>query len=372
MPFADELLGAPAVRNLAAVLARIAPDRPWAGVRRSARTLADLGLSDRARSVRDALLADAPDGYGNFQALIRAALPDGAFTGWMIWPVTEAVATLAAADPASAEFDDGLALLAELTPRLTSEFALRTFLAADLDRTLAAAEGWTAHPNEHVRRLASEGTRQRLPWARRVPALTARPEATIGVLDRLYQDNSEYVRRSVANHLNDLSRADAELAVRTATRWSASPRPGAPKETERLVRHALRTLIKQGDPGALALLGFSAPTGLLVTGPSLDGGPVVVGGELSFALSVANPGSQSVRVAIDYVVHYRKANAALAPKVFKLTTRTLAPGERIDVVRRHSFAPISTRRHYPGEHAVELQVNGTGFGRTEFQLVESA
>lgn len=288
----------------------------------------------------------------------------------MTWPVTEAVATLATAGPATpAQFDDGLALLAELTPRLTSEFALRTFLGADLDRTLAAAEGWTTHPDEHVRRLASEGTRQRLPWARRVPALTARPEATIAVLDQLYQDDSEYVRRSVANHLNDLSRADADLAVRTAARWSASPRPEAPKETARLVRHALRTLIKQGNPQALALLGFTAPTQLQVSGPSLDGGAVVVGGELSFALSVANPGPEPVRVAIDYVVHYRKANSSLAPRVFKLTTRTLAPGERIDVVRRHSFAPISTRRHYPGEHAVELQVNGTGFGRTEFQLV---
>jgi 3-methyladenine DNA glycosylase AlkC len=369
MPTADELLGARAVADLADVLALVAPDRSWATVRHSRTVLDGQGLSERARAVRDALLADGPAGYPEFEALIRAALEHEAFTGWLIWPVSEAVATLATASSEPDGFEAGLSLLAELTPRLTGEFALRTFLNADLDRTLAVVRGWTADPHEHVRRLASEGTRPRLPWARRVPALTVRPEATIPVLDGLYRDDSEYVRRSVANHLNDLSRADPDLAVRTALRWSDHPAADAPNETARLVRHALRTLIKQGDPGALELLGFAPPTGLVVHGPTLTGTTVQLGEALTFGLSVANPGEQSVRVAIDYVVHYRKANATLAPKVFKLTTKTLAPGETLELVRRQPFVPISTRRHYPGEHAIELQVNGASFGRAVFVLV---
>ena len=168
----------------------------------------------------------------------------------------------------------------------------------------------------------------------------------------------------MANHLNDLSRADPELAVRTAARWSAKPDANTP----RVVRHALRTLIKQADPGALALLGFHSPTELLVEGPSLAQTRVADGDAISFALAVTNSGAEAVRVAIDYVVHYRKANGSLAPKVFKLATRTLGPGERFDAVRRQSFAPVTTRRHYPGEHAIELQVNGVAYGRKGFEL----
>jgi 3-methyladenine DNA glycosylase AlkC len=389
MPTADELLGAREVAELADVLTAVAPDRSWSTVRQAGSALDGQALSDRARAVRDALLADGPAGYREFQALIRVALEDAAFTGWMIWPVSEAVATLATAateapleskpkskpkpvkrkSPEPAAFEAGLALLAELTPRLTGEFALRTFLNADLDRTLAVVRTWTSHPHEHVRRLASEGTRPRLPWAKRVPVLTARPEATIPVLDGLYRDACDYVRRSVANHLNDLSRADPALAVRTAKRWLAEPSPSAPKETAQLVRHSMRTLIKQGDPGALTLLGFAPPTGLLVEGPTLSATTVQLGDGLTFGLSIVNPTARSVRVSIDYVVHYRKANATLAPKVFKLTTRTLGPGETVDLVRRQPFVPISTRRHYPGEHAIELQVNGASFGRTTFLLV---
>jgi 3-methyladenine DNA glycosylase AlkC len=367
MPFADELIGAATVAGLAKRLSIAAPDRSWSAVRTSgkAKTLAGLGLSERARAIRDALLSDGPADYGEFEALIRTALRDPAFTGWMIWPVSEAVATLATQPGDRGQrFEAGLQLLSALTPELTGEFALRTFLIADLDRTLTVVKRWTTHPNEHVRRLASEGTRPRLPWARRVPELTAAPQKTVPVLDRLYRDDAEYVRRSVANHLNDLSRADPELAVRTAARWSRKP----DANTARLVRHAMRTLIKQADPGALALLGFEAPAGLLIEGPSLEEFQVSTGGAITFAVAVTNPSGEPVRVAIDYVVHYQKSNGTLAPKVFKLATRTLGPGERFEAVRRQSFAPITTRRHYPGEHAIELQVNGVAYGRTRFAL----
>jgi 3-methyladenine DNA glycosylase AlkC len=349
MPTAEEMLSVTAVRTLADVLGR-------------APTVASVELdgaafSERGRLVRDALLADLPTKYPSFERAIRKAMRDPRFTGWMIWPVTEAVAVKATNDA----FDAGLQLVADLTSRLTGEFALRTFLAADLDRTLATALRWTTSPDEHVRRLASEGTRPRLPWAKRVPAITDDPQSTVPILDALHRDPSEYVRRSVANHLNDISRADPALAVAVATRWLTT-------ETLPVVRHALRTLVKAADPGALALLGFPPPAALTVLGPTLGNANVRVGEELPFEFTLTNEGNADVRLAVDYVVHHRKANGTLTPKVFKLTTRTLAAGESVTINRRHSFRLISTRVYHPGEHAVELQVNGRTFGRTSFTL----
>ena len=349
MPTAEEMLSVAAVRTLATVL----------GEAPTVRTvdLDGASFSDRGRLVRDALLADLPARYPSFERAIRRAMRDPRFTGWMIWPVTEAVAVRAVPNA----FDQGLALVADLTSRLTGEFALRTFLAADLDRTLATALRWTESPDEHVRRLASEGTRPRLPWAKRVSSILDDPQSTVPILDALHRDPSEYVRRSVANHLNDISRADPALAVEVATRWLTT-------ETQSVVRHALRTLIKSADPGALALLGFPPPAALTVLGPTLGAVELRVGEELPFEFTLRNDDGAEVRLAVDYVVHHRKANGTLSPKVFKLTTRTLAAGESVTISRRHSFRPISTRVYHAGEHALELQVNGRTFGRTSFQL----
>jgi hypothetical protein len=196
-----------------------------------------------------------------------------------------------------------------------------------------------------------------------VPALLDRPELTLPILHALYRDDSEYVRRSVANHLNDLSRRHGDLVVATAAGWLAEP----DRHTPRLVRHALRSLVKQGHPGALALLGF-APATVEVIGPVTEAGEVPFGGELAFSATVINTGSAPATLAIDYVVHHRKADGRQTGKTFKLTTATLAPGERLALQRRHSFRAITTRRYHPGAHAVELQVNGVRSGRADFVL----
>ncbi|MFC4943711.1 DNA alkylation repair protein [Pseudonocardia sp. GCM10023141] len=362
-----EALLPPATVAVLAQCLRTATGGPVAAVTAAVEQVDGLALSERVRLVRDALLADLPAGYPAFAAVIRDCLVLPAFTGWLIWPVSEAVAARAtgATGPAAGDaFEDGLALLATLTPRLTAEFALRQFLRADLERTLAVAAGWASAPDAHVRRLASEGTRPRLPWAVRVPAILADPACTVAILDRLYRDPSDFVRRSVANHLNDISRGDPAVATASAARWAAAPDANTPQ----VVRHALRSLIKAGDPLALGLLGFDEPTAIAIDGPTLDVGVVPMGGSLAFSGTVTNTGPSPTKVVVDYVVHHQKANATLTAKVFKLTTRTLAPGEVLALDRRHSFAPISTRRYHPGEHALELQVNGRRFGRQAFVL----
>lgn len=366
----NELIDAPAVNSAAAILTESAPSVRWDRTAAAAPLLGDLNLRARTDLVAQALLEDIGKvpgaGYPTAAGSFRAALQLPEFTGWILWPVSEAAAALAVASGSREDFDDALALLAELTPRLTSEFAIRRLLNHDLDRALAAILAWTSHPDEHVRRLASEGTRPYLPWAVRVPGIVQRPGATLPVLNALYRDPSEYVRRSVANHLNDLARHAPGTVVATATDWLSA----ADSNTGWVVRHGLRTLVKKGHPAALALLGFtSAP--VAVTGPSLDRNIVTVPGELTFTFEIANTGRQDVRLAVDYLVHYRKANGSQSAKVFKISTVTLAPGESRSLSKRHAFRQMTTRVHHPGLHALELQINGTLHGRAEFLLETS-
>ncbi|ANZ40431.1 DNA alkylation repair protein [Lentzea guizhouensis] len=368
MPFADELIGAQTVRDLIAALRTASPKARLRRLRAAEDELAPLPLRERSDLLRDALLEDLPGDYASFATTVRVAAAGApSFTGWLIWPVTSAVATKAIDGGGTEAFDDALALLAELTPRLTSEFALRALLTHDLQRALGIILTWTGSDDEHVRRLASEGTRPLLPWAVRVPGILADPKTTLPILDALHRDESEYVRRSVANHLNDISRRDPDLVVTTAAAWSADPGAG----TARLVRHALRTLVKQGHPGALELLGFTSAR-LEVTGPLLAADTVAIGDTLAFTGSVRNLDDRPARLVIDYVVHHRKANGTLTGKTFKLTTQTLAPGEACELRREHSFRVLTTRRYHAGQHAVELQVNGVRSGRAEFTLVAGA
>lgn len=368
MPFADQLISDRTATTLTEAVAAAAPGVALHALPATVGRLDELSLRERADLLRDALLTDLPGGYTDLARVVRAAR-DGAtpFTGWLIWPVTSAVAARAVEEGTDAAFDDAMALLAELTGRLTAEFAVRTLLRHDLDRALGIAADWARSDDVDVRRLASEGTRPYLPWAVRVPELLARPGATVPVLDALYRDESDYVRRSVANHLNDLSRDHPELVVTTARRWLAEP----VATTQGLVRHALRTLVKRGHPGALGLLGF-APAALEIDGPVLDGDRVPFGGTLRFTAKVRNVGAEEARLSIDYVVHHQKANGSRTAKTFKLTTRTLAPGEQVRLSREHSFRPITTRRYYPGPHAVALQVNGVATDLASFELDQPA
>jgi 3-methyladenine DNA glycosylase AlkC len=363
----NELIDAQAVKTLAGILTAVAPDVTWERTAAAASLLGDLNLRARTDLVAGALVDDIRNspgrGYPTAAASFRAALPVPEFTGWTLWPVSEAAATLCLESGSRQDFDDALALLTELTPRLTGEFAIRRLIARDPDRALAAVLDWTSHPDEHVRRLASEGTRPYLPWAVRVPALVQRPEATVPILDALYRDPSEYVRRSVANHLNDVARHAPDLVVATARKWLGA----ADNNTGWVVRHGLRTLVKKGHAGALGVLGFT-PASVVVTGPRLDRDVLTIPGELTFAFEISNTGARDVRLALDYVVHYQKANGTQSAKVFKISTLTLAPGESRSLSKRHAFRQMTTRVHHPGLHALELQVNGALHGRMEFRL----
>ncbi|OII64910.1 DNA alkylation repair protein [Streptomyces sp. CC77] len=357
MPLAEDLLGADTVDALADRLGRALGGGPAQTVSRCGASLGGLSFSARTAAVRDAVLSDLPDRWPDAERVLRTALEDPEFTGWMTYPVNEVVAVHGLAAPDA--FEPALRLLGELTPRLTAEIAVRPFLRADLHRALRVMAPWTEHDDPHVRRLVSEGTRPRLPWAPRLPDLVADPAPALPLLHALRGDPSAYVRRSVANHLNDISRDHPAVAVATADRWLAAD---AGSDTERLVRHGLRTLVKAGDPAALTLLGHAPDAPVEVTGPLVHTTEIRIGDHLVFDYAVANTGDRPASVVVDYVIHHVKANGSRTPKVFKLTTRTLAPGERWTATRRHSFRAITTRRYHRGVHLVRLQVNGVPRG----------
>ena len=321
-------------------------------------------LRQRVDVVRDALLVDLPADYDATASLVRDAFDDPSFGGWMLWPVSEAVVDRALTADRLAPFDDAMQVLALVTTRFTGEFAIRAMLNARLDRAVDIAESWTGSPDEHVRRLASEGTRSHLPWAKGVPGLVTQARSTRAIVDALYRDESETVRRSVANHVNDLSRDHPDVAADIAAGWSAAPDDHTPQ----VARHAMRTLVKKGHPAALAVLGFSGAD-FAVDGPVVTDEVVPLGSSVHFTARVTNEGTDPARAAIDFVLHFKKSRGSTRPKVFKIGTRQIAPGETVDIAKAYSFRSQTTRVFHPGEHAVELQVNGVPFGRATFQLV---
>ncbi|MDI6022401.1 hypothetical protein QBL02_02435 [Leucobacter sp. UT-8R-CII-1-4] len=325
--------------------------------------LSQARLRDRVDTVREALLNDLPSDFDAANGLVRDAWGDPAFTGWMLWPVTEFVTASALASGLEEDFDAAMESLALLTQRHTGEFAIRDMIQARPERALEHANSWMRHENEHVRRLASEGTRAYLPWAKRVPWLLEQPRATVDILLAGHQDQSEYVRRSVANHLNDLSRLSPSVTIEVAEHWAQHPG----EHTAWVLRHGLRTLNKQGDQAALKLLGFSGDE-LVIEAPQLSSHMIPWQGEILFQASVTNTGAESANVAIDYNIGFQRANGSISQKTFKLTTKTLAPGEAAHVEKKHSFRPITTRRYYPGKHTIAIQANGRVSDTVSFEM----
>ncbi len=260
-------------------------------------------------------------------------------------------------------FEVSVRAMKEITQRHSSEFTIRPFLVRYPDAMLAVLHEWVHDENFHVRRLVSEGTRPRLPWGMRLHQFVKDPTPTLALLEHLKDDPSEYVRRSVANHLNDITKDHPDLVLMTVRRW----REGASQGTNWLIRHALRSLVKAGHPQALALLGYGEATVSLVDF-QVQPAQIELGQSVTFTFTLRNDAAAAQDLLIDYVVYYVKANGSTSPKVFKLNTRTVAPGETITIQKKHPIKPITTRVHYPGTHTIAIQVNGQNLGGSTFEL----
>lgn len=320
-----------------------------------------LELKARMRHVTTCLRALLPSSYGEALGILRDAARAPVSFGFlaMVFPDFVEVYGLR-------EWDASLPALEQFTQIGSAEFAVRPFIAQNPDRMMAQMLAWAHHENVHVRRLASEGCRPRLPWGMALPVFKLDPAPILPILDRLKLDEEEYVRRSVANNLNDISKDNPQVVIDVLSRWKAHDTP----EMQRIITQGLRTLVKKGDPDALALLGYAHTGQYEVRDLFVEPDEVPAGGEMTFSFAVHSSSEETQNLVIDYIVHLMRANGQPTPKVFKLTKLALPPGGALNVVKRHSFRPVTTRRYYPGAHAIEIQVNGQVMARREFTLSE--
>ncbi|HRQ90749.1 MAG TPA: DNA alkylation repair protein [Bacteroidia bacterium] len=327
-----------------------------------------LEFHGRVRQFSDALRRHLPGEIPLALGILQRSLPDvevsdeAVSEGWLQWPLGQFIA-----DHAVDELDAAFEAMIALTQRFTSEFAVRPFAEAHQDEVLARLLALTTHPSQHVRRWCSEGVRPRLPWGRRLRALVVDPAPLFPILEALKDDSSPYVRRSVANHLNDIAKDHPETVVALCGRWQEDGK--APDTRRWIVRHALRSLVKAGHPGALSLMGV-APVASLQARLLLSPRTVSIGQGVAMDLTLSHD-EKSVRpVVVDYIVHYVRQRGQVGEKVFKWKNVELPPRTDICLGKVHPMRTTTIRALYPGEHVVEIQINGQRVARDSFVLME--
>ena len=263
------------------------------------------------------------------------------------------------------DFERSMAALKYFTTFGSAEFAIRPFLLRDLPRTLAVMQTWSLDDNDHVRRLASEGSRPRLPWSFRLTEIQANPELCASILDNLKADPSLYVRKSVANHLNDITKDHPDWVLTLIEGWSlANP------HTAWIARHALRSLIKQGNTRALTIMGAGAKAEVKIHQLSVTPAVINLGERISLSFNLESTADTAQKLVVDYAIDYVKSAGHSAKKVFKLKAFTLGAGEQQSIRREQHIRELTTRKHYPGRHAVHVLVNGEKLASAEFELLK--
>ncbi len=259
-------------------------------------------------------------------------------------------------------WDLSLPALVFFTKYSTSELAIRPFLARDPERVMAHMRAWAEDEDPHVRRLASEGCRPKLPWAKALPGFRQDPTPILPILEKLKNDEAEYVRKSVANNLNDISKDHPELVLSICERWF-----GHTRNTDWIVKHACRGMLKAGNTQALLLFGFEDPAHVSVENLSLDKEVLLIGEEQRFTFEMMINSMEKSKVRLEFGVYYVKAKGASSRKIFKITEDDFDPGSHF-FSKRHSFEDRSIRRHYAGMHHISIIVNGVEKAKASFLL----
>ncbi|MFN0247031.1 MAG: DNA alkylation repair protein [Kofleriaceae bacterium] len=359
------------VKRLAADLVRAEPTfASRAFVTRATKGLDRLELLDRGKHIAAALAAHLPADYPRaIDILLRSLGPTHTKdenTGHGMAPFFYLPHTQFVVAHGLEHFDVSMRANHELTKRFTAEFSMRPFIDRDPERTFAVLRGWARDPDAHVRRLVSECTRPRLPWAMRVPWLDANLTRVVELLALLRDDTSTMVRRSVANNLNDISKLDAKLASDTCRAWLAGS--DAP-EMRALVEHALRSAVKRGDADALGVLGFGRSSSVRVENVRFSPARVAIGRRVKMTFDLVSTARTVQRLNVDTAVHFVKADKTTRPKVFKLRRVELAPRGRLALETSYSLAVHTTRKPRPGIHAVDVIVNGIAVSAGSFHVI---
>ncbi len=261
-------------------------------------------------------------------------------------------------------FKESFAAMENITTFITCEFAIRPFIMAHMDAALNFMKVWSRHAHPSVRRLASEGCRPRLPWTMALPALKNDPTPILPILEMLKNDPSEFVRKSVANNLNDIAKDNPDVALRIAKKWK-----GESKYTDWIIKHGCRTLLKKANNDALQLFGLDNNIACRVADLKLQNKKINIGDYLHFGFTLINEEQREVALRIEYLITYAKANNKQSRKIFKITENTYLPG-KVSFSRKQSFADMTTRKHYAGRHSISIVVNGVEKASLAFDVRE--
>ncbi|RUT71469.1 DNA alkylation repair protein [Flavobacterium cupreum] len=261
------------------------------------------------------------------------------------------------------DFKTSAKAFVSITQFISCEFAVRPFILKYKEKMIEEMVMWSLHENHHVRRLASEGSRPRLPWAMAIPYLKKDPASILPILENLKNDPSEYVRRSVANNLNDIAKDNPQTVLEIAARWK-----GLSKETDAIIKHGCRTLLKQGHPEILSHYGLES-SNIELSAFEIKTPVVKIGDALQFQFHLRNLNKEPKTVRLEYAVYYKKAKGHLAKKVFKISEKTYQPDQLVKVERNQSFRLITTRVFHTGIHELSIIINGTESQTLRFELI---
>jgi 3-methyladenine DNA glycosylase AlkC len=372
---ADQLktfFSAALVRRLAADVERVHPDfEALSFIKAATKGLEDLELLDRCRHIARALATHLPRDYpAAIDVLLRSLGPvhkTDELVGVGMAPFFYLPHTIFVAEHGLDHFDVSMKAQYELTKRFSAESSIRPFIAKDPERTLKTLRSWTGDPDAHVRRLVSEGTRLRLPWAMRVPWLDAHPDRVLDLLELLKDDPTTLVRRSVANNLNDLGKVHPALLAKTCESWLED----ASDERRALVEHALRSAIKRGDAKALRLLGYGKKPSISIERVKFAPARVRIGGRVTMTFLLRSKATKPQDLLVDVAVHFVKARGKTSRKVFKLKRVTLATRDDVELKTSISLAVHTTRKPNAGRHLVDVLVNGEAYRAGSFEVIAS-
>lgn len=317
-----------------------------------------LSLNERMRNTSLVIKDFLPESYGESIELLKQVVPKmpGGYTN-LLFPDFVSLYGMNS-------IDLSLQALKFFTKYGSSEFAIRQFLKFDFDKTIKVMYSWAEDSNHHVRRLASEGSRPRLPWSFKLDRVIREPNVTKPILERLNKDKELYVRKSVANHLNDISKDNSGYMLNLIKGWDR-----ANAHTNWIVKHACRTLIKKGDSKSLSLFNFKKNVKVKLQSFKLNKSKIKLGEELRFDFEIVLLNSVPQKLAIDYVIHYKKKAGEYSPKVFKLKEIEMKQKQLVSISKKQAFKDFTTRKHYSGKHILEIQVNGQKLIKKEFTLM---
>ncbi len=263
----------------------------------------------------------------------------------------------------TSHFEVSMEALKYFTTFGSSEFAIRVFLKKDFEKTLSVMHNWAEDKDPHVRRLASEGSRPRLPWSFKLDEIIKNPKHTIPILERLKSDPELYVRKSVANHLNDVSKEHPDTVLELLNQWK-----GQSRNTDWVIKHGARTLLKKGDQRVLDVFGVSQSKHLIIKDFVLVNEHVNMGKELSFTFTIENQDHKPINARIEFGMYFRKKDGSLSQKVFKISEKLFSGQESHGWLKTYSFRPITTRVYHPGIHEISIIINGKESERKQFTL----